>query len=254
MNKNVAYGTFFATGLALGGGGGYILAKKKFRLLAEEEVESVREAFYELNKIAKEAATPKSAEPSDTEGASSSTPPMGLSKKSRTDASDREFVEYNKVVAAEQYVGPESTVEVPSDSEVDPRIVEDKPVKAVEVGVDDKNNVDVRVTYEQAASALRDAGHLSSGPHLIDVGEFMSNEAEYDQVTMTWYAGDHTLIFDDQPAEMVEDLSIVGGLTALSSFGMDSMNEHTIYVRDDDTEKMYEIVRDGRRFSAGIDK
>lgn len=179
---------------------------------------------------------------------------MGLSKQPRTEAANREFVEYNKVVAAEQYVGPESTVEVPSDSEVDPRVVEDKPVKAVEIGVDDNNNVDVRVTYEQAASALRDAGHLSTGPHLVDVGEFMTNEGEFDQITMTWYEGDHTLIFDDQPDEMVEDLSIVGGLTALRSFGQDSMNEHTIYVRDDDNEKMYEIVRDTRRFSAGLDK
>lgn len=251
MNKNVAYGTFFATGLALGGGGGYFLAKKKFRLLAEEEVASVRDAFHELNRISREAAGSKNDESSDPEGTPSQ-PAMGLSKQPRTQAADREFVEYNKVVAAEQYVGSQSESETPSDSEVDPRIVEEKPVKAVEIEVNDRNNVDVRVTYEQAESVLM-GGSDSSGPHLIDVGEFMTNESDYDQITMTWYAGDNTLIFDDQPDEMVDDLSIVGGLTALTSFGVDSMNEYTIYVRDDDNQKMYEIVRDTRRFSAGID-
>lgn len=253
MNKSVAYGTFFATGLALGGGGGYLLAKKKFRLLAEEEVESVRKAFHELNRISREAADSKNPESSDPEGATSKQPAMGLSQQPRTQAANREFVDYNKIVANEQYVGPKGSPG-PSDSEVDPRIVEDVPVKAVEVEVNEQNNVDVRVTYEQAASALRGAIHESTEPHLIDVGEFMTNESEYDQFTMTWYAGDQTLVFDDQPDEMVDDLSIVGGLTALGSFGLDSMNEHTIYVRDDDSQKMYEIVRDTRRFSAGIDK
>lgn len=251
MNRNVAYGAFFATGLALGGGGGYLLAQKKFRLLAEEEVESVREAFYELNKISREAGSSKRDEPSDSEGTPPKQPAMGLSKQPRTQAADREFVEYNKVVANEQYVGPKGDPGTPSDSEVDPRIVEDTPVKAVEIEVNEQNDIDVRVSYEQAASILM-PDRNTDGPHLIDVGEFMNNENEYDQVCMTWYAGDSTLIFDDQPDQMVDDLSIVGGLSALNTFGVDSMNEHTIYVRDDDNEKMYEIVRDTRRFSAGM--
>lgn len=240
MNKNVAYGTFFATGLALGGGGGYFLAKKKFRLLAEEEVESVREAFHELNRIAREADAPKSDESSDPKGAETKQPAMGLSQQPRTQTADREFVEYNKVVANEQYVGPAS------DSEVDPRIVEEKPPHVLEVEVNDHNDVDVRVSYDNPTS------NDTSGPHLIDVGEFINNDLDHDQFTMTWYAGDNTLVFDDKPDEMVDDLSIVGGLDALTSFGQDAMNEHTIYVRDDDREKMYEIVRDTRRFSAGM--
>lgn len=247
MNKNVAYASFFAAGLAVGGGGAYFLAQKKFRLLAEEEVESVREAFHELNRISREAADAKSDKSADSKGTEAKQPAMGLSQQPRTQSADREFVAYNQVVANEQYVGPSS------DSEVDPRDVENTPIKAVEIGVNDQNDVDIRVSYEDASSAIM-IGSDPEGPHLIDVGEFMTNEADHDQFTMTWYAGDHTLVFDDQPDEMVEDLNIVGGLTALSSFGLDSMNEHTIYVRDDSREKMYEIVRDTRRFSAGSDK
>lgn len=253
MNKNALHVTFFATGLALGGGGGYLLAKKKFRLLAEEEVKSVREAFHELNRISREAAAAKNNESTDPEGTPSGTPAMGLSQRPRTQAADREFVEYNKVVAAEKYVGPKGDTGVPSDSEVDPRNVDDTPIKAVEIEVNDQKDIDVRVTYEQAASVLRSERVLTpDGPHLIDVGEFMNNEPEYDQICMTWYAGDNTLVFDDQPDQMVDDLSIVGGLESLNSFGVDSMNEYTIYVRDDENQKMYEIVRDTRRYSAGM--
>ena len=259
MNKNVVYVSVFATGLALGGGGGYLLAKKKFRLLAEEEVESVREAFHELKRISREESAAESSGSSDSEGTPKEQTILDPSKRPRAKAGDREFIEYNKVVAAQQYVGPKGEPGTPSDSEVDPRIVEDTPIKAVEVEVNDQNDIDVRVTYDQAASIIR-AGRTeensplneAEGPHLIDVGEFINNEASFDQFTMTWYAGDNTLVFDDIPDEMVDDLSIVGGLPALQSFGMDSMNEHTIYVRDDAQEKMYEIVRDTRRFSAGM--
>lgn len=253
MNRNVVYVAVFSTGLALGGGGGYFLAQKKFRLLAEEEVESVREAFHELKRIAREADSPKSDESTDSKGDPAVKPSMGLSTKPRTEAANREFVAYNQIVANEQYVGPKGESGVPSDSEVDPRIVEEKPVKAVEIEVNDRNEVDVRVTYDQAESAIMPHHtDILEGPHLVDVGEFMTNDADHDQFTMTWYAGDQTLVFDDRPDEMVDDLSIVGGLAALSSFGMDSMNEHTIYVRDDENQKMYEIVRDTRRFSAGM--
>lgn len=244
MNRNVAYISIFATGLALGGGGGYFLAQKKFRLIAEEEVESVRSAFHELQKINEASGSDKDSGTADPKPVPTELYPQGLAIQPRTEASNREFVAYNQVVAKQKYVGSTSEPANPSDSEVDPRIVEEVPVKSVEVEVNENNEVEVRVGYE---------GVELEGPQLIDVGEFMTNEAEYDQITMTWYAGDSTLIFDDQPDEMVEDLSIVGGLENLHTFGLDSMNAHTIYVRDDKAEKLYEIVRDTRRYSAGMD-
>lgn len=46
MNKNaVNFTIYFTAGMAIGVGAGYLLAKKKYRLLAEEEIASVKDIF-----------------------------------------------------------------------------------------------------------------------------------------------------------------------------------------------------------------
>lgn len=64
MNNKVNCGIMFATGLVLGLGGGYFFAKKKYEVIANEEIESAKEAFNEtnqnlankLNKLSEQAA------------------------------------------------------------------------------------------------------------------------------------------------------------------------------------------------------
>lgn len=253
MNENAIRTGILVIGLGAGGGAGYFLAKRKYRLLAEEEIESVKAAFKELRTISDRAEDKKKTPPARPEGSLISVP----DQQPRTEAQAREFTAYNQVVADAGYVGPKGD---PGSSEVDQPDYTQKPVESVEVTVDENREVDVKVSYSNGLpndAALVTAAvyeeRIDGVPYLIDVGEFIQNEAEFDVHTMTWYAGDNTLIFDDEPDKMVDDLDIVGGYRNLKTFGEDLLNQHTIYVRDDRNEKMFEIVRDTRRFSAGMD-
>lgn len=81
MNNKVNCGLMFIAGAVLGACGGYLFAKKKYEVIADEEIESVKEAFNEtsddlnnkLNKLSIEAAEKLVADKGDS--------PMDYAKK-----------------------------------------------------------------------------------------------------------------------------------------------------------------------------
>lgn len=82
----------------------------------------------------------------------------------------------------------------------------------------------------------RDPNH----PYIIAVTEFLSNDSNYSQETLTWYMRDSMLI-DDQD-EPVEDPEGVIGLGNLQ-FGHRSDQENAVYIRNDRLLIDFEVVR-----------
>lgn len=92
-------------------------------------------------------------------------------------------------------------------------------------------------------------------PYIISMEEFLQNEAEYIQVTYTFYAGDDVLADEEEmPVDEVEKLV---GNHNLDKFGHRSKDPRVVYIRNDKLDMDFEILKhDGTyaREVAGIDE
>lgn len=77
--------------------------------------------------------------------------------------------------------------------------------------------------------------------HIISLQEHSDNEPEYQQVTLTWYAGDSVLT--DEREDVIEDFENIIGVHALGKFGEVSEDENVVHVRNNILMVDYEIVR-----------
>lgn len=81
-------------------------------------------------------------------------------------------------------------------------------------------------------------------PYVIHVDEFMTNESEYDQVSITYYEGDDVLA--DEKDSPVPDPDAVIGQDNLERFGHGSKDNRVVYIRNDILQMEFEVIhRDG---------
>ena len=86
---------------------------------------------------------------------------------------------------------------------------------------------------------------MEGRPYVISPDDY-GNEDGYDCESLTYYA-DGVLTDDwDNPIEDVEGFV---GVESLNHFGENEGDEDTVYVRNDDHKRDYEILRDTRKFS-----
>lgn len=78
-------------------------------------------------------------------------------------------------------------------------------------------------------------------PYVITLQEFMQEELDFTKITLHYYAGDETLT-DDQDA-LIDDVDGTIGNTNLDHFGHGSENDNTVYVRNDNRDADFEIIR-----------
>jgi hypothetical protein len=79
-----------------------------------------------------------------------------------------------------------------------------------------------------------------SVPHLISNDEFMDEEPVYQKLTLTWYAGDMTLV-DDQEAPIPNTGYILGDVK-YTQFGGVSEDDRIMYVRNPRLETDFEVL------------
>lgn len=79
------------------------------------------------------------------------------------------------------------------------------------------------------------------GPHILHVDEYNAGEKEYDQDTLTWYDGDDVLC--DNRDNIVEHGEEKLGLQNLQLFGKGSGDPNVLYIRNDQFEMDYEVIR-----------
>ena len=87
-------------------------------------------------------------------------------------------------------------------------------------------------------------------PYIISKDEFMSNEPEHDQITMTYFKGDDVLS-DDGDEHIPHPENVIGEET-LTKFGVGSGDPHVVYVRNEYLSQDYEILRSGGKYTVEV--
>lgn len=197
---------------------GFEIAKrrftKKFEAQLEHELEVARKFYGRLNKMDEEGAvlTPEDVvaerghDPVEEQAAEA----LGEYQKGPKD--------YNKVVAknvvvTEDQKGLRATGEV------------------VQHNIFNKDAFDLEA---EKASRTEDA------PYVISKDEFMENDTEFPQVSITYFAGDDTLVDEeDQPMPEVE---ATVGQDNLARFGHGSGDTNIVYIRNPRTKIEFEVA------------
>lgn len=87
-------------------------------------------------------------------------------------------------------------------------------------------------------------------PYIIHQDEFMENESEFPQVTLTYYEIDDVLAdVDDSP---IHNKATLVGETTLNRFGHGSDDYNVVYVRNPHLEMEYEICRLQKSFEVEV--
>lgn len=96
-------------------------------------------------------------------------------------------------------------------------------------------------TWDQDAEDKHRAEN--EGPHVLSVDEYILNESEYSQNTLTFYEGDQILCSEDEKP-VYNWQEILGELR----FGHGSNDQNVFYVRNDKLKAEYEVIRDRGHF------
>jgi hypothetical protein len=78
-------------------------------------------------------------------------------------------------------------------------------------------------------------------PYILSADEYYENESEYEQKTLTYFAGDNILIDEEQV--IVENVARLVGEANLKRFGYRSKDQNTVFVRNSRAKLEFEILR-----------
>jgi hypothetical protein len=87
-------------------------------------------------------------------------------------------------------------------------------------------------------------------PYVISKDEFMENESEFPQVSITYFAGDDTLV-DEEDAPMPEVEATVG-VDNLARFGQGSGDANIVYIRNPLTKIEFEVAHSEGKYAEEV--
>lgn len=87
-------------------------------------------------------------------------------------------------------------------------------------------------------------------PYVISADDFNENETEFEQVTITWFAGDGVLA--DEREQMIEDVEGIVGASNMDRFGYLSNDNNIVYVRNPDKELEFEVVHSDGNYAQEV--
>lgn len=155
-------------------------------------------------------------------------------------AAKNQAVRYDKVVtdseAAEAVRGQVTTIsqlEPATETETRNIFVDGKPL------VDDDWDA-------EAEEARRNPAF----PYVITHDEFMENNYEHPQHSLTYYAGDDVLV--DERDEMIDDIESLIGTDNLTRFGSGSRDPNIVYIRNEKREADFEVALSKGKFSEEV--
>lgn len=212
-----------ATSLAAGGVGGYFLAqrqlKSQFEDLANEEIQAAKEFYSKLNK-ADEFSTPEAA--AEKLGA----------KVVKAEPVDAKAIAENAKEALDALKSYSSEPEDSEEEEVIQNVfVDGKPVEAW--------------NYEEEMTA-RDPER----PYVISYEEFFANEPENEQMSVTYFEPDDTLV--DESNREIRDIDGLIGDDNLSRFGHGSRDNNILYVRNEKKGIDFEVLKNMGSYAADV--
>jgi hypothetical protein len=222
-------------GALLGAGVTTLVLKKKYAAQAEEEITSVRDSYLkritDLEDLLNKQEEKVSAPPVGVTRAASEVP---MERVVPTNETLRKA--YHKMAPSPETVeGLKETVEGLGYSRKEEHVKE--PLVKV-------------VATEPTAMAYRESTDPDV-PYIIPVQAYMDNEELNEQLTLTYYVGDKTLVVEDSD-EVVEDVDQTVGFNNLHNLGVESGNDDTVYVRNEKRAIEYEILRDEGKYHEAV--
>lgn len=87
-------------------------------------------------------------------------------------------------------------------------------------------------------------------PYVIKQSTYMENDVGHTQCTLTYFAGDQTLV--DEREQIVDDVDDMVGEDNLERFGQKSKDPNVVYVRNDVTQMDFEILLSQGKYSEEV--
>jgi hypothetical protein len=203
-----------ASSMCIGLGVGYIVAERRLSAQFEERLEretAEMKSFYTA--VKKKHATPEEAV-------------KELIPEAEQKPRDNEKVAYHKVLKKEEYAPPatEEAVTVITDADV-------FEFTAVEQNIFDSKPP------------------MGDQPYVISQEEFMQNDPDHNQGTLTYYTDD---VLTDEREEIIDDVKRTVGEDCFGKFGQGSSDPNVVHVRNYRLGMDFEIVRSERTYEEDV--
>lgn len=220
MNKDeiLKAAAFAGGGIVLGAAGGYLITnhqlKKHYQAILDAEVDAVIQQYKILRKEG-EYETPEST-----------INVVGFPVRVREEA-DLVFEEGEAEMLSEAAEAFAATVNAKN-------------------AMEEYDSPAVAVPEEHNIFADRD----KNNPYVVSYGEYIEDDEDYDNVTVTYYEGDDTLA-DDQE-KIIPDIEGTIGRNNLGSFGLQSEDDDVVYIRNERLKVQFEVVKDEREYAQAV--
>jgi hypothetical protein len=232
MNKELVKNLSLTIGgVILGGSLGYLIAEKtltkKYRQIADEEIESVKASYQEL--VHKPAYFDNPEE----------------------DPTSDEAMEYLQTQMVPAYSAPIEDAGISGTIRDARRAGE--PKTPYNLMHPKSKNAPTVITVPSDMELMDESQRDHNHPYIISVDEFMEPDPDYenyDQNQLTYYEGDETLV--DERNVVIPDIERIVGTQHLGMFGRFSKEADVVYVRNEVIEITFEITRSKSTYSEDI--
>lgn len=229
--------------------------EKEFEARLDTEIDSMR-AFYKQRYKAEQYATPQSA--AEALGAQTEDPEEAAEAIKAADALEN-YQGKGVVAPVKPEGGPTDydKVKVQTDTVLKGiEIVQDG--LSAEPQVREKNitverNVFVEgrpLVLEDWDAEVEEASRRPEVPYVISHDEFMENSFEHEQESLTYYEGDDVLAEMDD--SVIYEVESIVGTDNLSRFGHGSRDPNIVYIRNERTERDYEVARHKGKYAEEV--
>lgn len=219
---------------------GFEIAKRKytkrFEAEMERELESARKFYTRLNKVDENGET---------------VTPEDLAKKHLAEEAADALQDYK-----EGPVIPPNRVKANNATSYNRVVAEDVKVVETPDGLEATGTVVDSNIFVNGKAFDPDVFDVDAeerdpeSPYVVSQEEFMENEPDHQQVTITYYAGDDILADErDVPIEQVE---ATVGVDNLARFGHGSKDKNIVYIRNERTEIDFEVAYSAGKFSEEV--
>lgn len=111
-------------------------------------------------------------------------------------------------------------------------------------------NIFTKTSASEHVSAEDKRNRTEEAPYILDRDEYMENETNYTQSSVTWFAGDSVLI--DEREDVIDDVDMTVGERNLVRFGYGSGDPNVLYVRNDMLHIEFEILFSEGKYSKEV--